>query len=161
MYFFGHNYGCRWIDNTSFWPAFPDGCTRRVLREFLILSGKRRIYHSATNATITQNSRKSQRIHLRSTRSRKYLLGSGLPGAFSQQWRHSVAAAAAVTQENLKKGEGGKEVTMSLTHLDSTLGCVVSSTTLDSPARKSALPLRCPRGRPSEGGVLSRGRPGA
>ena len=58
MYFFGHNYGCRWIDNTSFWPAFQDGCTRRVLREFLILSGKRRIYHSATNATITQNSRK-------------------------------------------------------------------------------------------------------
>jgi hypothetical protein len=58
VYFFGHNYGCRWIYNTSFWPAFQDGCTRRVLREFLILSGKRRIYHSATNATITQNSRK-------------------------------------------------------------------------------------------------------
>ena len=48
---------------------------------------------------------------------------------------------------------------MSLTHLDSTLGCIVSSTTLDSPARNSALTLRCPRGRPSEGGVLSRGRP--
>jgi hypothetical protein len=49
---------------------------------------------------------------------------------------------------------------MSLTHLDSTLGCIVSSTTLDSPARNSALTLRCPRGRPSEGGVLSRARPG-
>ena len=102
---------------------------------------------------------KNQRIHLRSTRSRKYLLGSGLPGAFSQQWRHSAAAAAAATQEHLKKGEGGKEVTMSLTHLDSTLGCVVSSTTLDSPAINSALPLRWPRGWHSEGGVLSRGRP--
>ena len=49
---------------------------------------------------------------------------------------------------------------MSLTHLDSTLGCIVSSTTLDSPARNSALTLRCPRGRPKEGGVLSRARPG-
>ena len=48
---------------------------------------------------------------------------------------------------------------MSLTHLDSTLACIVSSTTLDSPARNSALLLRGPRGRPSEGGVLSRGRP--
>ena len=50
---------------------------------------------------------------------------------------------------------------MSLTHLDSTLGCIVSSTTLDSPARNSALTLRCPRGRPNEGGVLSRARPGS
>ena len=102
---------------------------------------------------------KNQRIYLRSTRSRKYLLGSGLPGAFSQQWRHSAAAAAAATQEHLKKWEGDEEVTMSLTHLDSTLACIVSSTTLDSPARNSALLLRGPRGRPSEGGVLSRGRP--
>jgi hypothetical protein len=101
---------------------------------------------------------KNQRIYLRSTRSRKYLLGSGLPGAFSQQWRHSAAAAAAATQEHLKKWEGDEEVTMSLTHLDSTLACIVSSTTLDSPARNAALLLRCPRGRPLHVHVLSRGR---
>ena len=59
-------------------------------------------------------------------------------------------------RENLERDE---EVTMSLTHLDSTLGCFLSSTALDSPARNSALPLRCPRGRPSESGVLSRGWP--
>ena len=44
---------------------------------------------------------------------------------------------------------------MSLTHLNSTLGYVVSNTTLDSPARNSALTLRCP----GEGGVLSLARP--
>jgi hypothetical protein len=78
-----------------------------------------------------------------------------------QLWSHSAAAAAAAAapkhRENLERDE---EVTMSLTHLDSTLARIVSSTTLDSPARNSALLLRGARGRPSEGGVLSRGRSG-
>ena len=38
---------------------------------------------------------------------------------------------------------------MSLTHLNSTLEYVVLNTTLDSPARNSALTLRCP----GEGGL--------
>jgi len=51
----------------------------------------------------------------------------------------AAAAAAAAAPKHLENLERDEEVTMSLTHLDSTLGCVVSSTTLDSPARNSAI----------------------
>ena len=81
------------------------------------------------------------------------------PVLLMQLWSHPAAAAAAAAPKHRENLERDEEVTMSLTHLDSTLACIVSSTTLDSPARNSALLLRGARGRPSEGGVLSRGRP--
>ena len=53
--------------------------------------------------------------------------------------RYLVVAAAAATPKHRENLDRDEEVTMSLTHLDSTLGCVVSGTTLDSPVRNSAM----------------------
>ena len=76
-----------------------------------------------------------------------------------QLWSHSADAAAAATQERLRKcgGRQGGDKGIAISH--SPREPIVSSSRRSATARNSALPLRCPRGRPSEGGVLSRGRP--
>jgi hypothetical protein len=86
-------------------------------------------------------------------------LRAASPVLLMQLWSHSAAAAAAAAPKHRENLERDEEVTMSLTHLDSTLACIVSSTHSTLRARNSALTLRGARGRPSEGGVLSRGRP--
>ena len=102
---------------------------------------------------------KKQETH-NQPRARAVTLRAASPVLLMQLWSHSAAVAAAAAPKHRANLERDEEVTMSLTHLDSTLACIVSSTTLDSPARNSALTLRCPRGRPREGGVLSWARPG-
>ena len=69
----------------------------------------------------------------------KHAIGQA-PGYWSAGRLKSVADDDAVDdapQERLRNEEGGEEVPMSLTPLDSTPGCVVSSTILDSSARNS------------------------
>ena len=98
---------------------------------------------------------KNQRMHSRSTRSRKCLLGSGLPGAFSQQWRHSAAA----TQERLRKcrGRQGDDKGIAITH--SPRKPIVSSSRRNAIARNSAQSLSRTIVVPLHVHVLARGWP--
>ena len=97
-------------------------------------------------------------MHSRCTRLRKCFLGSGLPGAFSQQWRRSAAAAAA-TQERLRKcgGRQGGDTGIAITH--SPQKTIVSSSRRSAIARNSAQSLRRTIVVPLHVHVLSRARP--
>ena len=71
----------------------------------------------------------------------------------------AAAVAAAATQERLRKCGGRQGGDKGITISRSPREPIVSSSRRSATARNPAQSLRCPQGRPSEGGVLSRGRP--
>ena len=92
-------------------------------------------------------------------RARAVTFRAASPVLLMQLWSHSADAAAAATQERRRKcGErqGGDTGDSALTHLANS---IVSSSRRTPPQKNSAFMLISSRGRPSEGGVLSRGRP--
>ena len=139
----------------SVWPAFKEGCTRRVPREFVILSGNIARSIICDKRKNYSNQQKNQRIHLRSTRASKYLLGSGLPGAFC--WCCWCCCCPAATQGRLRKcgGRQGGDTGIAISH--SPRKPIVSSSRRTLSARNSARMLRCPLALALRGFVLSRG----
>jgi hypothetical protein len=92
-------------------------------------------------------------------RARAATLHAASPVLLMQLWSHSVDAAAAATQERLRKCGGRQGGDKGITISHSPREPIVSSSRRNATTKNPAQSLKCPRGRPSEGGVLSRGRP--
>ena len=107
--------------------------------------------------SIHNQPQKKQETH-NQARARAVTLRAASPVLLVQLWGHSADAVAATTQERLRKcvGRQGGEKETTISH--SPREPIVSSSRRSATARNSAQSLRCPRGRHSEGGILSRAR---